>query len=488
MGEDVKATNTTAKARPAREGAHLKAVPAPPPAGEVFERTVRLPVSADAAFAWHERPGALERLTPPWSPVKVEERSGGIRAGGKVVLRIPVGPFSRRWVAEHVEYERGRLFRDVQVEGPFTTWDHTHLFEPIDANTSELRDRVRYALPLGPLGQALGGGLVRRMLASMFAYRHRVTEDDLAAHARYSSAPLRFLVSGASGLVGSALVPFLTTGGHAVTKLGRRESDGVAWDPDAGQIGALPEVDAVVHLAGENIGGARWTAEVKNRIRESRTKGTRLLCEALARAERKPAVLISASAVGYYGDRGQRIVDENDGSGDGFLAGVCRDWEEATQAASDAGIRVVHLRFGVVLTAAGGALAKLLPPFKLGLGGRLGDGRQMMSWIAMDDLVTAILHAATTDGLAGPVNATAPGAVSNAELTATLAEILHRPALLPLPAFAARAALGEMADEMLLTGAHVAPARLTASDFRFRFPTLAAALRHTLGREGGNAP
>jgi uncharacterized protein len=457
----------------------------------LFVKRSRLGVSADEAFRWHERPGALERLTPPWSPVRVEERRGGLEVGARVVLRIPAGPTSVRWVAEHVEYRRGRLFRDVQVSGPFARWDHTHSFEPLAGDACDLEDRVHYALPFGRLGAALGGSSVERMLRSMFAYRHRVTAGDLETHARYRHrGARRFLVSGASGLVGAALVPFLTTGGHGVARLTRHPkvagSGDVHWNPDAGILDAhaLRGIDAVVHLAGENIAGARWTRDVKQRIRESRVRGTHLLSRTLAQMERPPAVLVSASAVGFYGDRGQQAVDEDDGPGEGFLASVCQDWEEATRPAREAGIRVVHLRFGVVLSAGGGALAKLLTPFRLGLGGRLGDGRQAMSWIALDDLLAAILHSAMTEDLAGPVNAVAPQPTTNADFTAALGEALHRPALVPLPAFAVRAAFGEMADEMLLGGARVEPARLATSGFAFRYPNLAAALRHTLGTEG----
>ena len=456
---------------------------------DIFVRRIRIDASADEVFRWHARPGALERLTPPWTSVQVAERSGGIEDGGRVVLKIPVGPTHVRWVAEHRDYVEGRQFRDVQVEGPFARWEHTHRFEPDGPRACTLEDRIEYALPLGSAGGFIGGRFVRSMLERMFAYRHRITAQDIVTHAAYSGAPLHVVISGSTGLVGAALVPFLTTGGHRVTRLVRsppqHPADEVRWDPAGGSIDAarLEGVDAVVHLAGENIAAGRWTDAAKARIKESRIRGTRLLCESLARLRQPPQVLVCASAIGYYGDRGAAVVDEDSEPGRGFLADVCRAWEAATAPASAAGIRVVQLRLGVVLTAAGGALAKLLLPFQLGAGGRLGSGEQYMSWIALDDLIGAILHSMRTETLQGAVNAVAPQPVTNLEFTKTLGRVLSRPTLFPVPAAAVRLAFGEMADEMLLAGARVAPARLTATHYTFRYPDLEAALRHTLGKQ-----
>ncbi len=299
---------------------------------------------------------------------------------------------------------------------------------------------------------------------------------------------MKILVSGASGLIGSALVPVLTASGHDVIRLVRSQpaagEAAVRWDPEAGTLDAagLEGLDAVVHLAGENLAEGRWTAEKKRRIRESRVKGTRLLCEALAGLARPPRVLVSASAVGYYGDRGDELLTKESPPGSGFLAAVARDWEAAAEPARRAGIRVVHPRMGPVLTPAGGVLAKMLPPFQAGLGGRVGSGRQYVSWIAVDDLLDAMLHLLATEALRGPVNMVAPRPVTNAEFAATLGRVLGRPAVLAVPAFAARLALGEMADEVLLASARVTPVRLAASGYRFRYPELEGALRHLLGR------
>jgi len=298
---------------------------------------------------------------------------------------------------------------------------------------------------------------------------------------------MKVLVSGSSGLVGSALVPVLTGGGHQVVRLVRSEpgpgASEVRWDPETGSIDSagLKGVDAAVHLAGESIAAGRWTASRKARILESRVKGTQLLAESLAGLEAPPKVLVSASAVGYYGDRGEEALTEDSGSGSAFfLANVCRQWEAATEPAAGAGIRVVNLRFGVILASAGGALPRLLTPFRLGVGGRLGSGDQFMSWIALDDVVGAILHALTAETLQGPVNAVGPQAVTNREFTKTLGRILGRPTVFPMPGCAARLAFGEMADELLLASQRVEPAKLLASGYRFRFPDLESALRHLL--------
>lgn len=299
---------------------------------------------------------------------------------------------------------------------------------------------------------------------------------------------MNILVTGSSGLVGSALVPSLKQEGHTVTRLVRSApaagEKAVTWDPEKGQLSAaaLDGMDAVVHLAGENIAAGRWNAERKARIRDSRVKGTRLLSDTLARLERPPRVLVSASAIGYYGSRGDEVLTEESHLGGGFLAEVCRDWEEAATPAARHGIRVVLLRYGVIFSGHGGALAKMLMPFRLGLGGRIGDGRQYVSWLALDDAVGAVHHALATEALAGPVNAVAPHPVTNAEFTRILGRVLGRPTVFPMPAFAARLAFGEMADELLLASQRVKPARLLDTNYPFRFPDLEGALRHLLGK------
>lgn len=442
-----------------------------------------MPVPADALFAWHARPGALPRLLPPWQSVRVE-KPGGIRDGDEVVLRMGPGPLAVRWLARHEAYDPPHAFSDRQVSGPFAHWHHEHRMQAADGG-SVLEDAIEYALPLGPLGSALGGSKARRELERMFRFRHARTRDDLARHARHPTAPQRIAVTGATGLVGRALTAFLRTGGHEVLRVTRspREETDVQWDPAAKTIdaGALEGCDAVVHLAGESLFGLRWSDAKKRAIYESRVAGTQLLAETLASLARPPRVLVSASASGWYGDRGDEALDEDALPGTGFLADVCRAWETATDPARHAGLRVVNLRLGVVLSAAGGALATMLPAFSLGLGGRIGSGAQWFPWIALDD-VLGIAHEAIFGVLEGPVNAAAPNPVTNADYTRTLARVLHRPAAIPVPARVLRGLLGELADEMLFASARVLPGRLGAAGFPFLFPELESALAFELGR------
>lgn len=458
-----------------------------------FEQSVTLPASPDEVYRWHARPGALDRMLPPWEDVRVLERGDGLRVGSRVVFETRVGPLAQRWTAEHADVVDGERFRDVQVSGPFAAWEHTHSVHPAAGSAgaedarSVLRDRIEYELPLGTLGTLLGGAWVRRRLERMFRYRHRVLARDLMRHARGPHLDMKVCISGSTGLVGSALVPFLTSGGHRVVRLVRGKPAGagdVRWDPERGELdgAALEGVDAVVHLAGEGIAGKRWSPAQKTRIASSRVTGTRTLCEALAGLSKRPRVLVSASAVGFYGDRGDEEVDEASLPGAGFLAETCRDWEAATKAAVEAGIRVVNLRFGVILSPRGGALQRMLLPFKLGGGGPLGTGRQWMSWIALDDAVGAVHHALVTESLAGPVNAVAPHPVTNRDFARTLGAVLGRPAVLPMPSFAARLLFGEVADEVLLVGQKVRPLALQRSGFAFAEPELQGALRHLLGR------
>jgi len=293
------------------------------------------------------------------------------------------------------------------------------------------------------------------------------------------------LMSGATGLIGSALTPELEAGGHRVRRLTRtpRSEGDIGWDPDAGTIaGDLAGTGAVVHLAGESIAEGRWTQEKKRRILESRREGTRLLAEKVAGLPEPPSVMVSASAIGYYGDRGNELLTEESGPGGLFLSRVCREWEAAAEPARKVGVRVVHPRFGIVLSTEGGALGTTLPIFKLGGGGKIGSGRQYWSWVSLDDVVGAIVHAIENDALSGPVNVVGPDPPTNAEYTRVLGRVLGRPTFFAVPAPAARVALGGMADELLLASARVEPAKLEETGYEYRYPELEGALRHLLRR------
>ncbi|MCA9553926.1 MAG: TIGR01777 family oxidoreductase [Myxococcales bacterium] len=455
-----------------------------------FVRRTALPHTPEALYAWHLRPGAFERLTPPWERVRVRDRPpAGIAEGADVRLETRVGPLWLPWVAHHTGFVPGRKFEDTQLAGPFSAWHHAHRFEPAERG-AVLVDDIEYELPLGPVGRLLGAAFVTRKLERMFEHRHRITALDLDAHAQTrQQGPMNILVGGASGLVGTALCAFLSTGGHTVRRLvrasGPKGPDAVPWDPRSGELdpAALEGVDAVVHLSGEPIASGRWTEAKKRKILDSRVISTRMLAEAMARRSTRPKVFVCASAVGFYGDQGDNVLTEGNRRGDGFLAEVCEAWEDATRPASDAGVRVVNARLGVVLSPKGGALAKMLPAFKLGAGGPLGHGEQYLSWISLEDVVGALHHALVTPSLEGPVNLTAPTPVTSRSLAQALGGVLGRPAALPAPVFALRAAFGrEMADQTVLASQRAVPKKLLATGYAFRHPELIPALHALLGR------
>lgn len=295
-------------------------------------------------------------------------------------------------------------------------------------------------------------------------------------------------VTGSSGLIGSSLVPFLTTSGHTVTRLVRREptaDDEVQWDAEGGRLdpGALEGVDAVVHLAGEPIGERRWTAQQKQRIRDSRVVSTRALAQAIGELDGGPRVLVCASGIHYYGDRGDETLDEASEAGDGFLAEVVRDWEAAADPAREAGARVAHVRTGILQDPAGGALGRVLPLFKAGVGGRLGSGQQWWSWISRDDLIGIYHHALTEESVRGSINATAPNPVTNAEYTRILGKVLGRPTILPVPRFGPKLLLGaELAEELLFSSIRAQPRVAEQTGYAFRHRELEPALRELLGK------
>ncbi len=452
--------------------------------------TSELPFSADTVYAWHTRPGAMERLVPHWEELNVLDRQG-VFGAGSVTFEIGVGPLRQRWKAVYKDTIPGRQFVDLQEEGPFARWAHTHLFDPVGPDRCRVTDKVEYELPFGPAGN-LAAGAVEQRIARAFRFRHTTLLDDLVSMRQHHTAgPRNVLISGATGLIGRTLIPMLTALGFRVKRLVRgkpQAPDDIRWDPAQGLLepAALEGIDAAIHLSGESIAGGRWTTERKREILESRLKGTTLLAQTLAHLRRPPRVLLSASAIGIYGDRGDELLVETSPLRTGpeafFVEQVGHAWEAATEPAERGGIRVVRTRFGLVLTPAGGALHAMLPAFQAGVGGRMGQGDQWMSWIGIDDVLGALHHALLTDGLRGPVNLTAPNPVRNAEFAQVLGRVLHRPTVLPAPAPALRLAMGEMADELLLAGARVLPERLRETGYQFRQPELEQALRHVLGR------
>lgn len=454
-----------------------------------------MPAPRTALFTYHANEGAFERLAPPWERIEVIERSGGIREGARLVMRLRKGPIGLIWDARHFGYVEGERFCDEQVRGPFAKWVHTHSFDPgASAATSVLHDRVEWALPGGAIGNAIGSPLARRQLGRMFAFRHLRTARDLARQCRFADrSRLNIVVTGAGGSIGSALVPYLAVAGHTLTRLVRREpradpttvGSEAFWDPSAGIIATevIDRCDVVVHLAGEPIAG-RWTTEKRRRIERSRVEGTALISEALARAsgaDGKERSLLTASAVGYYGHRPGETLDESSAPGDDFRSRVCIAWEDATRPAVDAGVRVAAMRIGNVLGARTPLLARLSPVWKLGLGGAFGDGSQRLPWIGLDDLLGAIEFLTHTTTIRGPVNLVAPAITTNREFSRALARAFRRPTLGVYPAGLLRAAFGEIANEALLSDQGVEPRVLQEAGFEFLTPTIDECLRWELG-------
>lgn len=443
--------------------------------GIEYESVVGHPLGE--VFAWHTRPGAMTRLVPPWQPMTVVAETESL-ADGRAVLGLPGG---LRWVAQHNPDAFDPPFRfvdELSSQGPSSWparlvgwWRHTHEFSEASGGT-RVYDHVDTSVP----GAAL---------RSTFVYRHRQLAQDLAAHRAAGAQPMTIAVTGASGLVGSALSAFLSTGGHRVIRLVRgpaRNALERQWNPARPAPDLLSGIDAVVHLAGASIAG-RFTEGHKAAIRDSRIEPTRRLADAAALADEGPATFVSASAIGFYGfDRGDALLSEESVRGDGFLADVVADWEAATAPAAEAGLRVVTVRTGIVQSARGGTLKLMRPLFAAGLGGRLGSGDQWLSWIGLDDLIDVYHRALYDTRLVGAVNAVAPEPVRNASYTAALAGVLHRPAVLPVPSLGPRLLLGEQgARELAEANQRVVPTKLQSLGHRFRRSKITDALAHELG-------
>lgn len=446
-------------------------------------------------FAWHEQPGALVRLCPPWNSSVVSGPSDGLRPGSTATLRLAVpgtfGSAGLTWVARHVDYEPPTHFSDIMAQGPLKSWRHDHSFAAsVGGKSTRLIDRIDYETPLATKGPQ--NSVIRRMLTGNFAYRGRQLRDDLSFHAAHDGPRRCIAIAGASGMVGTQLAALLSTGGHDVRRIVRhlaQEPNEITWDPVNARIdrAAMRDVEVVIHLGGRSIGG-RFNKANKRAMIDSRVRSTSLLASTLAglSGDGGPDTFICASAIGYYGaDRSGELLSEHEDSGDGFLAELCRGWERATKPASDAGIRVVNIRTGIVQSPVGGALAKVLPLFRLGVGGPMGNGRQWQSWISIDDIAGVFAHAALSSQLEGPLNAVAPEPVTGKTYAKTLGRVLRRPALVPVPSFGPMLLLGrEGAHELALASQRVDSSRLIESGYTFRHPTLEVALRHILGRVG----
>jgi uncharacterized protein len=468
-----------------------------------FEFASELPCTKELAFQYHERFGALERLIPPWEPIRIARSDRSIHSGAEVLLRMQLGLFSQSWLARHEIYDPPHQFSDRQLLGPFASWNHVHRFEdnPHSESHCRLIDRIEYQLPFGKLGQWLGQGFVERKLDRTFNYRHAITQLDLDLQKRLhaidssNASSKTIAITGSRGLVGSEIVRLLHVLGHRVIRIERigktstsmhqpmANERATRWNPATGlkQPNDLEEVDAVIHLAGQGIADKRWSESVKEDLRRSRVESTQALSRQLSQLKQPPKVFVSASGVGIYGHAPGKDCREDDTRGNDFLARLAADWEEASSVLQSSNTtRVVHGRLGIVLSQRGGALKKMLPIFRLGLAGKLGSGQQQWSWIDLEDAAAAFVWLALHPTADGPYNLVA-NSHRNGEFTKQLSSLLRRPAFLPAPAWLLRSVLGEMADAMLLTCTRATNDRLLATGYPMRYAVLEDSLRHSLG-------
>lgn len=459
----------------------------------IYEHTATFPFSRQTVWDWHARPGAVRRIMPDWEGIRPVE-VGGIKDGAVTSFRMSIGIVPQRWVAKHHSYIEGEQFCDDMVKGPFGRWNHTHKFIVGDESEMQIEDRIDWKLPFHFFTRIGAPVMVMPRVRQMFKHRSRRILADLNRQQMFKDAPRkRILITGSTGLIGTQLGAFLETDGHDVHRLLRTTTrlhadqdpaKTVKWDDQTGEIleGSLENFDVVIHLAGAGIGDKRWSKKRKKLIAESREIPTRNLSNALAGLENPPSLFMCASAVGYYDNRGDEDLDESSTIGDGFLANICAKWEKATETATNAGIRTILMRTGIVTTAAGGMLQQILLPAKLGAMGPIGGGRQWQSWISLDDQIYAIHYLMNHDEASGVVNLTAPNPVTQKQFAKTLGKVLRRPAFAPAPGFVMKILFGEMGKSLILDGQKVHPKRLLEFGYKFEHETLEPALRDALGR------
>lgn len=445
-------------------------------------------------WAWYDSPGAFRRIMPEWEGIRPLE-AGRLVDNATTRFRVSLGPLRPMWVARHYGVVPGEVFNDVMEKGPFGKWDHEHRFVSTGATSSEIHDTIQWKLPLHPLTFWTAPFTVKGRMDQMFAYRTVRVQEDLKRIAMYADRPKhRVLVSGSTGLIGMQLCAFLQAAGHEVVRLVRpsttlppdaSDQPRVLWNDQTGEVleGSMEGFDTVIHLAGAGIGDKRWSAKRKALIETSRTVATEQLVRLFTSLANPPKTFLCSSAIGFYGNRGDEVLDETSTAGDNFLAKTCIAWEAAGAAASEAGIRTVWMRTGIVTTPMGGALQKLLLPTLVGAGGPAGGGRQYYSWISMDDQIYATYHLMMTPDCEGVYNLTAPEPVTQKQYAKVLGSVLRRPAFAPAPGFVLKLMFGELAQALVLDGQRVLPKRLQESGYVFRHERLEPCLRQCLGKQ-----
>ena len=442
---------------------------------------------------WYNSKGAFRRIMPEWEGI-IPMNAGALENDDETVFKVSLGPIKQKWVAKHHSVIPGEQFADRMMRGPFGAWNHVHKFESVSDNVTTIYDDVEYKLPVHFLTGWSAGITVLPRMRQMFRYRStRVTNDIKQIQASSELPRQRVLVSGSTGMIGLQLCAFLETAGHEVHRLMRVEtklppdvnsSQVIRWNDRTGEIieGDMNGFDTVIHLAGAGIGDKRWSKKRKQFIRDSRVIPTENLSKVLSKLNEPPKSLLCGSAIGFYGNRGTEVLDESSSPGSDYLADVCGQWESASKDAKDSGIRVVYLRTGIVISPLGGALSKLLLPANLGAGGPVGGGKQMQSWVSLDDEVYAIHHLMMNQSSEGAYNLTAPNPVSQKQFAKVLGRVLRRPGFMPLPGFMIKIMFGEMGQKLVLEGQNALPNRLQESGFEFTYSDLESCLRNCLGK------
>lgn len=466
-----------------------------------FRHTSDFDCPVERLFGYHEQAGAISRLIPPWENITVAQSNDSLDVGSMVKIQSKLGPVTQNILAKHTEYRPNELFVDQMLSGPFATWKHEHRFESLGDARSKLTDSIEYQLPMAPMSNLLGGW-VENKLQAMFRFRHRITADDLQFSQTLKQLgfdpkerSIKIGISGSSGMIGRRTIELARVLGIEVIRSerqNRKSKQDVRWPRGVqsaaeDHLDAFENLDAWIHLGGVGIADRRWSDRYKQAIRSSRVESTSKLVDRLGKLNRPPKVLVCASGVGIYGDRGEELLDEKSSvdrgvTGDDFLADVARQWESSARAYENQGGRVALARFAMVLHPRHGALSKLLLPFQLGVGGPMGDGKQYWPWVHVDDAASILLYLAADQRCQGPFNVSAPECLTNREFSRVLAKVLRRPSWLPAPGFALRMALGQMADSLLLASAQAVPRGLMETGYRFRFGTLEGALGNLLGR------
>ena len=442
-------------------------------------------------FNWFEKKGAFERIMPPWENLKILDRIEGITNDSYNIFRIKIGPFPKKWYADHYGYIANSRFCDKQLKGPFWVYDHEHLFEELDSDKCVMKDIVTYKLPFHFIAKYFASWNINSRFKKLFKWREFRLTTDLKRHSMFPSTPKRVLISGSTGFIGNQLTSFLRTGGHEVVRLVRpatnrrliSDEEVIEWNPDKLEIDAekLENFDVIINLAGVGIGEKRWSKKRKNAIMKSRVSSTTMLSETISKLDNPPKYFISSSAIGYYGNRGDEELNESSEPGTGFTAEVTKEWENCTSHARNSGVNTIILRTGIVLSPSGGALSKMLFPFKMGGGGKIGNGRQYMSWVSHDDVIFAIHHLMMSENSDGIYNIVAPNPVTSKQFAKNLGRVLRRPAIIPLPSIIVKMLFGEMGKELLLEGQNVKPNKLIEEGFEFTHNELKDCLTDFLG-------